>query len=297
MKPTVWQCLEWSRVLIQTGEWVRWAANQIEASSEHPVLEAQILLAFVSHATRSQIIAHPERFLSHEENKALEKLLLRLIEGEPLPYITGKQEFYGLSFGVSPAVLIPRPETEMIVENALGWLKNHPSCIYAADVGTGSGCIAISLAIYHPNLNFIAADHSISALQVCQENIRNHQVTQRVWPVQIDLLSAVSRPFSLVCANLPYIPSGRLSSLTVSRWEPVKALDGGPDGFRLIEKLLIDSTRWLAPGALMLLEIDDSQVEYSQQAARSIWPAAQVEVLYDLAHKPRILKLETPLWK
>jgi release factor glutamine methyltransferase len=241
---------------------------RLSAVSETPGLDAQVLLAAVSGRGRSWALAHPEAHLTDEQTTALEAALLRLEGGEPLPYVLGKWEFYGLDFALSPAALIPRPETELLVEQALGWLRAHPGRRWAADVGTGSGCIAVALAVNIPDLKILASDLSAEALQLAGDNARRHEVWERLSLVQADLLPLAGRSFDLICANLPYIPSRKLKGLKVSAHEPLLALDGGPDGLDLIRRLLDRAPESLAPDGLLLLEI-----EASQGPASSSWRA------------------------
>ena len=203
------------------------------------------------------MLAHPEAQLTAAQQADLEQRANRLAQGEPLPYVLGNWEFYGLNFEVNPAVLIPRPETELLVEEALGMGKAARSCS-CSDVGTGSGCIAISLASRQGTLRVIASDLSYPALQVARRNARRHAVDHRLDLVQCNLLPTTSRPFDLICANLPYIPEPTLKSLNVYRWEPEIALYGGQDGLSLLRGLLEQARSYLAPRGLMLLEMEAS---------------------------------------
>ncbi len=155
----------------------------------------------------SWILAHPAALLDEYQLERYETLTRRLESGEPLPYIIGHWEFYGLDFTLSPAVLIPRPETEMLVEHALHWLVEHPARRSILDVGTGSGCIAVSLALNCPDARILASDISLEALLVARQNVLRHGVSDRVQLLQCDLLPPTSLPFDLLCANLPYIPA------------------------------------------------------------------------------------------
>lgn len=238
------------------------------------------------------MLAHPETHLTGGEIQALEGLLARLCAGTPLPYLTGKQEFYGLEFEVSPDVLIPRPETELLVEEALAWLIAHQGKHKAADAGCGSGCIAVSLARHIPDLILTACDLSRPALEVTRRNSLRHGVNECIRAVQMDLLSGLSGPFDLVCANLPYIPSRTVDEIRVALFEPRLALDGGPDGLDLIGRLLADAPRWLAPGGLILLEIEARQGEQAIALAREALPTSQVTLLQDLAGLDRLVKVQ-----
>jgi len=260
--------------------------------SDTPTLDAQVLLAHVLGVSRAWVLAHPDASLSPEEQLGLEEGMGRLEAGELLPYVLGHWEFYGLDFTLTPATLIPRPETELLVEQALDWLGAHPQCL-AADVGAGSGCIAVALAAHHPGLQVIATDISLPALRVAQQNAAKHEILERVWPVQCDLLPAISRPLDLICANLPYIPIETLRSLRLARREPELALSGGLDGLALIRRLLALAPRHLAPGGLLLMEIEATQGGAARTLAQSAFPQARVELLPDLAGHDRLIRIET----
>jgi len=263
--------------------------ERLKGSSESYRLDAQVLLSHVLQKPRAWLLAHPEAHLTPDQRQELEQAVQRLERGEPLPYVLGHWEFYGLDFLVSPAVLIPRPETELLVEYALRWLQEHPGRRSAADIGTGSGCIAVSLAVNVPDLQVIAGDISPAARQVARSNAARHDVTDRVHCIQTDLLSGVEERFDLICANLPYIPTEILQNLDVARAEPWLALDGGPDGLSSVRRLLQDLPARLAPGGLALLEIEASQGAAARQAAGRFFKADQVSVLPDLAGRDRLL--------
>lgn len=269
---------------------------RLASTSDTPALDAQVLLANILGHQRAWVLAHPDARLSPGKARALEHAITRLEDGEPLPYVLGRWEFFGLSFIVTPAVLIPRPETELLVEQALAWLQAHPECRRAADVGTGSGCIAVSLTVNVPGVQFIATDISRPALAVARQNAAAHGVTERIGFIQADLLSACRRasiPFDLICANLPYIPSQTLVNLRVARWEPGPALDGGPDGLELVRRLLIQAAARVAPGGLLLAEIEATQGAFALALGRTVFPGADVRVLPDLAGRERLLRIQT----
>jgi release factor glutamine methyltransferase len=266
--------------------------SRLEGQSETPGLDAQVLLAHILGRPRSWVLAHPEAALTTEQAGDLERALARLEQGEPLPYILGKWEFYGLDFWVTPATLIPRPETELLVERALDWLRLHPQRRLAVDVGTGTGCIAVALAVHTPDVRLLACDLSLEALRVAQSNIHNHGVQGRVSCLQTDLLPRTSQKVDLICANLPYIPSGTLQNLRVRRWEPFLALDGGPDGLNQIRRLLKTASGTLAPGGLVLLEIEETQGEAALGLSRTAFPYAGVELMHDLAGRQRLICIQ-----
>jgi release factor glutamine methyltransferase len=268
------------------------AGRRLAAHSETPGLDAQVLLARLLQVSRAWLLARPEQPLPPETGAALEAALLRLEAGEPLPYLLGRWEFYGLEFAVGPAALIPRPETELLVEHALGWLRAHPAARLAADVGTGTGCIAVSLAAQVADLRFAALDLSAAALALAADNARRHGVERRVWLVQADLLPRLARRFDLVCANLPYIPTGELAGLRVADFEPTLALDGGPDGLAVIRRLVGRLPAALAAGGRALLEIGAGQGAAALALARLSLPGARAAVLPDLAGRDRLLVLD-----
>ncbi len=228
----------------------------------------------------------------------METCAARRENGEPLPYILGHWEFYGLDFLVTPAVLIPRPETELLVEHALDWLRHHPACHRVADIGTGSGCIAIALATTIPDLQVFATDLSPQALEVARQNVAHHGVSERITFVQADLLELPdefhSRLFDLIAANLPYIPRPTLGDLPVSRFEPILALDGGDDGLDLIRRLVHKAGDHLSPHGCLLLEIEASQGEKAIALAQDAFPQARVTVIPDLAGHDRLVLVELP---
>ena len=209
----------------------------------------------------------------------------------------GEWEFYGLTFELTPDVLIPRPETELLVEQALEWLADRPAPLLAADVGTGSGCIAISLAVHAPRLRLLASDLSWRALQVARGNLARHRVEGQISLLQCDLLPPLSVPLDLLVANLPYIPSAVLPGLSVSLSEPPLALDGGLDGLDVIRRLLLSAAPGqrpcLAPGGLLLLEIEASQGQAALSLARQSFPGAEIRLLPDLAGHDRALYVQT----
>ena len=279
---------------LNAGDWLKFARQRLR-SIEDGGLAAQVLLAHVLGKSREFILAHPEFVLEQEHIARLENLITRLKQGEPLAYLTGKQEFFGLTYVVSPAVLIPRPETELLVERALEWLRRNPNRRKAADVGSGSGCIAGTLAYHVPDLKCVTIERSWQALRIARQNFEQLQVSQRVYPILGNLLDAVGGVFDLVCANLPYIPTNELTQLAVSRFEPRLALDGGYDGLDWIAALIGDSKRWLAKGGLLLLEIEAGQAEKVAQLVYLNLSTAKIEVIHDLQGLPRLVWVEQDL--
>jgi release factor glutamine methyltransferase len=223
--------------------------------TEDPGLEAQVLLSHVTGKPKAWLLAHPEMLLSPEEEAAVQHGLIRLDQGDPLPYLLGHWEFYRLDFQVTPAVLIPRPETELLVEAAIEWLRIHPRRRRVVDVGTGSGAIAVTLAVQEYNLVVYASDISMDALKIAAANAIHHRVQEKIRFFQADLLTCMGTPVNLVCANLPYIPTQTLHTLPVYGREPTMALDGGADGLRLIRRLLQDAPHCLPSAGFLLMGI------------------------------------------
>ena len=259
--------------------------------SETPALEAQVLLAHILGCQRSWVLAHPEICLNPEQSAELESRLTRLENGEPLPYVLQRREFFGLDFSVSPKVLIPRPETELLVEQALAWLRANPGRRSALDVGTGSGCIALALAVNVPDLNILASDISSDALEQAGENLGRIAGQARVEFILADLIPAVREPVDIICANLPYIPSDELAKLKVAGWEPRIALDGGPDGLSLIRRFLEQAPASLAPSGLLLMEIEAGQGKAALDLAGQAFPRAEIVLLPDLAGRDRLVRI------
>ena len=268
--------------------------QRLAAVSETAHLDAQVLLAHIMGVNRTWIIAHPEEKLTIDQYNELERLLSRLQQGEPLPYVLGHWEFYGLDFKVAPSVLIPRPETELLVENALKWLREHPSRRIGIYVGSGSGCIAAALTFNIPDLKMVASDISFWALKLARENLDTLGVAERVYTVQSDLLTAFARTsFDMICANLPYIETNTLKSLDVSRYEPTSALDGGVDGIAIISRLFELAPGRLSPGGCMLMEIESTHGETVYKLAKSAFPRAKVSLLQDLTGHDRLLHIKS----
>jgi release factor glutamine methyltransferase len=290
---------------------LRQATDRLKPLSESPSLDAQVLVSHILGQSRAWVIAHPEAELNSAAEEELAASLSRLEAGVPLPYVIGHWEFYGLDLLVTPDVLIPRPETELLVAQALDWLSRQPPGQSAVDIGAGSGCIGIALAVHSPSLHITAIDRSAAALKVAQANAERHHVAERMTFIESNLLQVVESTrlkgqgpagaetfdfqpstFNLLVANLPYIPSGDLSGLAVARGEPRLALDGGADGLALIRRLLIQAPPWLKPDGLILLEIEERQGPAALQLAHAAFPAAAAAVLADLSGRPRLLRIE-----
>lgn len=267
-------------------ELIRQECNQI---SDTASLDAQVLLSHILEKPRAWILAHPEHNISKHYIDEIEISIQRLRDGEPLPYVIGEWEFFGLRFSLTPEVLIPRPETELLVEAALAWANTQPGVVKFADVGTGSGCIAVALAINVPDVSLLATDISLPALRIAQSNAQKHGVRERIDFIQSDLLSSVCDEFDGICANLPYEPSARLKTLEVYGREPALALDGGRDGVALISACLRQASRLLSKTGAIFMEIDPESAVSVQMLATESFPGKHVHIQNDYAGFARIL--------
>ncbi|MCP4517418.1 MAG: peptide chain release factor N(5)-glutamine methyltransferase [Delftia sp.] len=273
------------------------AATQLQAT-DAPRLEAGLLLAHVLGISRAGLYTYPERPLPEQQLTAYQALLNRRALGEPLPYLSGHIEFYGLDIAVNQHVLIPRPETETLVDLALARHPPPASRLSSlADVGTGSGCIAIALAVHAPHARIYALDLSPDALAVARANAQRHKVAQRITFIQSDLLAALPEPVDLIVSNPPYIAAGEWAALPreVREHEPQLALDGGPDGLDVIRELLEQARDNVRPGGALLVEIGAGQGAAATRLARQIFSTASVSLQADLAGRDRVLCVQTAM--
>lgn len=278
--------------------WVAAIRRALETISDEASFEAELLVRHVTGLDRAGIYANPGHELTSAQAQTLRAFTDRRLRREPLPYILGDWEFCGLSFRVSPAVMVPRPETETLVEEALAWRKRRrtedAASVTIADVGTGSGCIAVALATKLPEDTVLALDISSDALTVATENAARHGVADRVRVLESDLLSAVPGPVDLIVANLPYIPNADVGSLQpeVRLYEPTVALGGGPDGLALIRRLLEQAQTTLSPRGAIMLEINPPQSGPLPAEALAMFPGAEVRVVRDLAGLDRVVIID-----
>jgi len=258
-----------------------------------PYLDAQVLLAEITGKPRSWILAHPEAKITEQQQERLTKYIAQLKSGMPLPYVLGHWEFFNLDFEINPQVLIPRPETELMVEKAIDWFQDHPGYRRAADIGTGSGCIAVSLAYQVPDLEITATDISQASLEVAFTNAIKHGVSDRIKLVNTHLLPPPEEPYHLICANLPYIPQKTLQQLAVFGREPTLALDGGPDGLVLIRELMRLAPEHLLPKGVLMLEIEATQGKIAIELGGENFPDAEIRLVPDYAGLDRLLIIQT----
>jgi release factor glutamine methyltransferase len=265
------------------------------AGADSPWLTALTLLEHATGLSRAALLARPEWLPTSKEVADFQGAIRRRCEREPLAYIVGYREFYGRRFAVSRATLIPRPETEALVELALDHVgrMGDPSPTLL-DVGTGSGAIAISVLAERPSTSATVTDTSLAALAIAADNAQAHGADRRLRPVACDLASAIRTTFPLVVANLPYIPAAELDLLQpeVSKYEPRLALDGGPDGLVIIRRFLASLDRILAPDGVAFLEFGDGQAKTLVRDAGTLVPGCRVDVRPDAAGVERILVVE-----
>lgn len=275
---------------------IRFAARELaKADVADPRREAASLLTFVLQKNSAFQIAHPEYALNKTESAAFRSVIRRRAGREPFHYITGSKEFYGLEFEVIPGVLIPRPETEILVKEAIGLLCPIKDPRFL-EIGVGSGCI--SIAILHSVLfsNGVGTDISETALKVTEKNAVMHNVADRLTLQKSNLFKGVTGAFNLIVSNPPYIPESDLESLQteVGQFEPHSALFGGPDGLAIVRPIIRDAPQFMNPGAFLLIEIGFGQsVGVKEMFDKEIWES--VEFLPDFQGIPRIAKARSRL--
>jgi release factor glutamine methyltransferase len=268
------------------GEALQAARARLAATSRNPRRDAEVLLTHVLGCDQAALLTHPERLLSSAESDQLESFLNRRLASEPMQYITGSQEFFGLLFEVTPDVLIPRPETEHLVEAALEHIGGE--AVRILDVGTGSGAIAVSLAHARSQSHVTAVDLSPAALEVARRNAHRNGVLERVKFLQSNLLAEVDGPdFDMVVSNPPYIAEGEVLETQVSNYEPESALYAGPTGLEVYERLIPEASKVLKPGGWLLLEIGFGQQPAVEALLRG-WRS--VSVVHDLQGIPRVVQ-------
>lgn len=263
-----------------------------EAGIADAGLEAEVLLMDAISASRAFLYTYLDRSLAPDEIARYEAALERRVAHEPVAYIVGTREFFGHQFAVDRRVLIPRPETEILVETALRLLgRMHERPPVVADVGTGSGAIAISLALARSDARVYGIDRSRDALAVAAANAERHRVADRVQLLHGDLLTPLPEPVDLIVANLPYIPTSMITTLApeIREYEPLLALEGGPTGLELIDRLLQQAPAFVRPTSAIALEVGAGQAAAVVARATEIFPHARVWTVPDLAGQPRVV--------
>lgn len=255
-------------------------------------IEAEVLLRHVLNLSRAALYANLDREITAEDAERYLHLVKRRSQGEPTAYITGHREFYGLDFQVDRRVLIPRPETEFLVEKAVQ-LAGQGAMSFV-DVGTGSGAIAVSLAVSVPWARVYATDISQDALEVARLNCRRHGVDEAVSLLTGDLLQPLPAPVDVVVANLPYVRERDMCHVNTVGFEPPLALYGGFDGLDKLRRLSAQVEGKLKAGGTLLLEIGRGQKRIVRSFLQCYFPAARIEFTPDLAGIPRVVGLTLP---
>lgn len=267
------------------------------AGCDTPSLDTEVLLAHILGHNRAWLYTHPQASPTPGQLDQFYHLLRRREQREPVAYLTGAKEFFGLEFYVNPNVLIPRPETELLVETALELLMaNSPLIIHHSpftiiDVGAGSGCIAVSLAKNLPAARLAAIDMSAGALDVARRNAIRHGVADRISFLQGDLLQPVAGPVEMIVSNPPYVSRAELAATApeIRQYEPALALAGGDDGLDVIRVLLAQARQKLKPGGWLLVEIGATQGAAVTRLAQKQFPRSQFHIKKDLAGLDRLL--------
>ena len=290
--------------------WVRVRDELATLEIADASIEAETLIRYGLSLDRAEFFSELDRQLGTRELASIEVLAARRRAGEPLPYILGSREFYGLEMYVDEHVLVPRQETELLVDKVLEFAERRSGeSVTIADVGTGSGAIAVAVASKLPRATVYATDSSESALAVADVNRRRHDVAQRVHLLHGDLLSALPAPvhphlnplpegeearFDVIVSNPPYVASGELADLPPDvRREPQAALNGGHDGLRVVERLLREAPAYLKRDGQLLVEIAPEQLGNVMFIARQAFPVATVTFAKDLLGLPRVVSVET----
>jgi release factor glutamine methyltransferase len=283
---TLRQSLSISRAVLRDGGVAEWE------------VEAEALLRHVLETNRADfltLVYAKDGILNHSQAKYLSSLLDLRLSGESLAYIVGRREFYGLELEVNEHVLIPRQETELLVDIVLEYLPSFEPTPRVVDVGTGSGAVALAIAANSKSVDIIATDNSGGALDVVRRNASKLGLSNRISFVRCDMLDAVGGPVDIIVSNPPYIPSGQIEYLqTEVRREPVVALDGGDDGLEPFRRLLAQAEDKLAPGGVVVVELMPEQMEAAMEIARQTMPnLSAVRTREDLMGNARALVLES----
>jgi release factor glutamine methyltransferase len=284
------------------GRLLNWTTEFLRGKgAESPRLDAEVLLAHVRSCKRIELYTAFEEPASDELRAKFRGLVKERAAGKPVAYLVGQREFYSLPFEVTPDVLIPRPETELLVVRGLDAMRQPPfstrsEVLAIADVGTGSGVLAVTLAKHLPQARMTAIDFSAAALAVAQRNAARHQVDDRIEWFESDLLASVpaERQFDLIVSNPPYVTSGEMASLEgdVRKYEPALALDGGPEGTNVIGRLIAEAVQRLRPDGRLLMEISPTIAARVEQLLDAAPGLARQPTQKDLAGLPRVAEAQ-----
>ena len=276
---------------------LRWTTDYFrEKGVSDPRASAEVLLAHTLGLSRLDLYLRYDQPLTTEELSRFKALMVRRRQGEPVAYLTGHREFWSLDFLVTPGVLIPRPETEILVSAAIEAAKDQRQTIssWGVEIGVGSGAVVVALAQELPQLNWLALDLSAAALAVARDNARRHGVVERLHLVRGDLVSGLKpgARFALMVANLPYVPRAEWEQLPkdIKDYEPPQALLGGEDGLDLIRVLTRQAHLYLQPGGCLALEVGAGQAELVLELLRQTGAYERLETVTDYQGIQRVVR-------
>lgn len=280
---------------------LEWTTGHLKKhGGDTPRLEAEILLAHAANCTRIQLYTRFDEPLTDAVRGRMRELVQRRVKAEPVAYLVGFREFFSLNFRVTPAVLIPRPDTETLVVAALDFLKSwrssHPDePLRVIELGTGSGCLAVSIAKNQPQAQVLATDLSPTAIAIATENAATHKLQERITFTQGDLFAALpdsARGAAVLVTNPPYVPTAEIETLDadVKDHEPRSALDGGVDGLDLVRRIIAEAPDWLAADGCLLCEFSPEQAAAVEALAQTSGHYRSVTILKDAEQRPRALR-------
>jgi release factor glutamine methyltransferase len=280
------------------GRLLDWTGKYLaEKGSESPRLDTEVLLAHALGCKRIELYTRHDEEVAEDGRDRFRALIRQRVEGCPVAFLVGRKEFYSLELEVNRSVLIPRPDTENLVEECLRLAKGmtEPAVL---DIGTGSGCIAVAVAKYCKQARVSAVDISSESLEVASRNAAKHGVAERVHFLQGDLFAPLTagERFDFILSNPPYIPHGDIAGLAagVRDYEPHRALDGGPDGLEVFGRLVTEAPAWLKPGGYLVVEIGSPQEKPARERIEARGGFELAKTIYDSAGHPRVLRAR---WK
>lgn len=263
-----------------------------ERGCDTPRLDAEILLSYVLHCPRIQLYVQYDRQLTEEERSRLRALVRRRAAKEPVAYLVGKREFFGLDFQVTSDVLIPRPDTETLVVALLDGLKDYPAA-EVIELGVGSGAISVASAVQNDGLKIHAVDLSPQAIKIAEQNAGRHEVATRMTFYEGDLFAPLPEDLQVdaIVSNPPYVQTAELDQLDadVKDHEPRLALDGGEDGLEIVRRIIADAPRYLKSNGLLLLELGPDNIRSAADSLKSQTDYQQIHILKDAAGRERVL--------
>ncbi len=252
--------------------------------------ELDLLLALALHKNKEYLYKNPEKILSASTLRAFDKYLQLRLRHWPVAYLQGYKYFYGRRFFVNKKVLVPRPETEILVDQALNFLKNKTNQ-NVLEIGTGSGCIVTAIAKNAPDNNYLASDISTSALKVAKTNARKNGLKNNIKFLKSDLFSKIpAEKFDLILANLPYLTSKQMAEPSIKK-EPPSALAAGADGLKYYQQFFTQVKNFLADQYIILIEIDPAQTEKIKEIVGNNLASAKIEIIRDLTGSARVVKI------